>query len=85
MPSWVHTDSAIPDLPSEAFAALLEESKSVAFHTLKQMNNDKSEQKARRQQRWLSQKAWAVSDLELYPDFGRRTIGYTNKNPYLGK
>ena len=85
MPSWAHADSAIPDLPSEAFSALLEEAKSVAFHTLKQMNNEKSEQKARRQQRWLSQKAWAVSDLELYPDFGRRTIGYTNKNPYLGK
>lgn len=72
MPSWVHDDDAYPDLPSEAYAALLEEAKSVAFHTLKQVNNQKSEQKARRQQRWLSQKAWSVSDLELYPDYGRK-------------
>ncbi len=84
MPTWVHSDTAIPDLPSEAFSALLEESKSVCFHTLKQMNNDKAEQKARRQQRWLSQKAWAVADNELYPDYGRKNSGY-RKNPYFGK
>ena len=84
MPTWVHSDTAIPDLPSEAFSALLEESKSVCFHTLKQVNNDKAEQKARRQQRWLSQKAWAVSDNELYPDYGRKSVGFRN-NPYFGK
>ena len=84
MPQWVHEDDAYPDLPSEAFSALLEEAKSVCFHTLKQVNNDKAEQKARRQQRWLSQKAWAVSDLELYPDFGRKPIGSRN-NPYIRK
>lgn len=84
MPVWTSGDTVVPDLPAEAFAALLEEAKSVAFHTLKQMNNDKAEQKARRQQRWLSQKAWAVADLELYPDFGRRPVG-TMKNPYIRK
>lgn len=84
MPSWVHGDEATPDLPSEAFAALLEEAKSVCFHTLKQMDNQKSEQKARRQQRWLAQKSWAVSDLELYPNYGRKAK-YNNRNPYLEK
>ena len=84
MPTWVHKDTAIPDLPSEAFSALLEEAKSVCFHTLKQANNDKAEQKARRQQRWLSQKSWAVADEELYPDYGRKRSGVT-KNPYFGK
>ena len=84
MPEWNDGDDFVPDLPSEAFAALLEEAKSVAFHTLKQVNNDKAEQKARRQQRWLSQKAWAVSDLELYPDFGRKPVG-TRNNPYFRK
>ena len=84
MPTWVAKDHAYPDLPSEAFAALLEEAKSVCFHTLKQSNNDKAEQKARRQQRWLSQKAWAVADNELYPDYGRKRTSQI-RNPYFGK
>ena len=84
MPTWVHSDTSVPDLPSEAFSALLEEAKSVCFHTIKQVNNDKAEQKARRQQRWLSQKAWAVSDNELYPDYGRKGSG-NRRSPYFGK
>jgi hypothetical protein len=84
MPTWVHADDHIPDLPSEAFMALQEEAKSTAFLTLKQMGNEKAEQKARRQQRWLAQKAWAVSDLELYPDFGRKPKG-SLRNPYIDK
>ena len=83
-PSWTHSDTFTPDLPIEAFSALLEESKSVCFHTLKQMNNDKAEQKARRQQRWLSQKAWSITDEELYPDFGRKRAA-RNTNPYIDK
>ena len=83
-PSWVMEDDAAPDLPSEAFAALLEESKSVCFHALKQMNNDKAEQKARRQQRWLAQKSWAVADLEVYPNYGRKRAA-RNQNPYIDK
>lgn len=71
-PTWVHTDSAIPDLPSEAFAALVEEAKSTAFVELKQTANQKAEQKASRQQRWLSRKAWAVKGGIRYDDYGRK-------------
>lgn len=72
IPSWTHTDSAIPDLPDEAFPALIEESKATAFFTLKQMINDKAEQKAQRQNRWLSRKVWRVNGGINYPNFGRK-------------
>lgn len=71
-PSWVHLDAAIPDLPEEAFAALIEESKSTAFFTLKQMMNQKAEQKANRQNRWLSRKAWKAKGGVRYDNYGRQ-------------
>ncbi len=71
-PTWVQSDTAIPDLPSEAFSALEEEAKSVAFLTLKQMVNSKAEQKSARQQRWLSRKAWRAQGGVRYDDFGRK-------------
>jgi hypothetical protein len=72
MPTWEHTDEAIPNLPDEAFAGYLEESKSTAFLVLKQMNNQKAEQKAARQSRWLSRKAWTAKGGVRYEDYGRR-------------
>lgn len=71
-PDWVRTNEAIPDLPSEAFPALLEEAKSTAFATLKQMVNQKAEQKANRQQKWLSRKAWRLEGGVRYDDYGRK-------------
>jgi len=71
-PSWTHTDDAIPDLPSEAFPALKEESKSQCFFVYKQMVNQKAEQKSARQQRWLSRKAWRTHGGVRYPNYGRR-------------
>jgi hypothetical protein len=70
-PTWVHTDAAYPDLPEEAFSALIEEAKSTAFIVLKQMANQKAEQKAGRQQRWLARKAWKVQGGIRYPSYGR--------------
>lgn len=70
-PSWSQTNDAIPDLPSEAFSALEEEAKSVCFLTLKQMVNSKAEQKASRQQRWLSRKAWRAQGGVRYDNYGR--------------
>ena len=70
-PKWVRTNEAIPDLPIEALPALLEESKSTAFFTLKQMANQKAEQKAARQQRWLSRKAWRIEGGIEYENYGR--------------
>ena len=79
-PDWTHSDSFIPDLPSEAFPALLSEAKSTAFLALKQVANDKAEQKAMRQSRWLSRKAWRVSGGVRYPNYGRKSVGYSHKS-----
>jgi len=71
-PLWSHADEFIPDLPSEAFPALLEEAKSTAFVALKQTANQKAEQKVGRQNRWLSRKAWALNGGIKYDSYGRR-------------
>jgi hypothetical protein len=71
-PTWVHEDDAIPNLPPEAFSALLAEVKSTAFVEVKQMANQKAEQKSARQQRWLSRKAWRVEGGVRYDDYGRK-------------
>lgn len=72
MEDWVHEDSAVPSLPAEAFSGFLEEAKSTAFFVLKQMANQKAEQKAGRQQRWLSRKAWRTAGGVRYEDYGRK-------------
>lgn len=72
VPTWVRTNEAIPDLPVDAFPALLEEAKSTAFLALKQVANQKAEQKANRQQRWLSRRAWRTEGGIVYPDYGRK-------------
>lgn len=71
IPEWEQVDDFIPDLPIEAFPALLEEAKSTAFLTIKQSANQKAEQKASRQQRWLSRKAWSAQGGVRYADYGR--------------
>jgi hypothetical protein len=71
-PTWTMSNEFVPDLPIEAFPGLLEEAKSTAFFTLKQMQNDKAEQKASRQKRWLSRKAWKNAGGIKYPNYGRR-------------
>lgn len=72
-PSWTQADDAIPALPADAFPALIEESKSTAFFVLKQMANEKAEQKAVRQRRWLSRKAWKAHGGIRYDDYGRKS------------
>lgn len=72
-PTWTREDDFIPDLPIEAFPALLEEAKSTAFFVLKQMPNQKAEQKASRQNRWLSRKAWRAQGGVRYEDYGRKS------------
>ena len=72
-PTWSHIDAFIPNLPIEAFPALLAESKSTCFFNIKQMPNQKAEQKSARQQRWLSRKAWKTKGGVEYQDFGRKS------------
>ena len=66
-------DDFIPNMPEEAFPALLAEAKSSCFIKLKQVASQKDEQNAQRQQRWLSRKAWKVKGGVNYPDYGRRS------------
>lgn len=73
-PVWEQRDDFIPDLPSEAFSLLEEEAKSTTFLALKQMANQKAEQKAARQQRWLSRKSWQAQGGIRYPSFGRKGL-----------
>lgn len=72
IPSWLHQDDYVPDLPAEAFTALLEESKSRAMLRLKQVQDIKAEQEANKQQRWLSRKNWTVNGGIRYPNYGRK-------------
>lgn len=72
VPSWIRTNEAIPEFPIDAFPALLAESKSTAFMALKQVANQKAEQKAGRQQRWLARKAWRAEGGVQYPNYGRK-------------
>ena len=85
-PEWTGLDNSIPDLPAEAFPALVEEAKSTAFYALRQVANEKAEQKATRQNRWLSRKAWRAKGGIRLPNYGRRKAytGY-EKNPLLDK
>lgn len=83
MPKWSHTDDFVPDLPSEAFMALIAEVKSVAFVEIKQQENAKAEQTSRRQQAWLARKDWRVHGGIQYPDYGRRgRKGSTGRLPF---
>lgn len=73
MPDWQTTDTFVPDLPEEAFMALLEEAKSRAMVKLKQIEDPKSEQEAQRQHRWLSRNSWKVKGGIKTPNYGRNS------------
>lgn len=76
IPSFEMRDDFVPDLPIEAFSALIEEAKSKAMFKLNEVQDVKSEQEASRQQRWLSRKAWSVHSEDIYPyDYGRSRYG----------
>lgn len=73
IPTFLLEDDYVPDLPIDAFPLLFEEAKSTAFVTLKQSTNPKAEQKASRQNRWLSRKAWRAAGGVSYDDYGRKS------------
>lgn len=70
-PVFTLSDSHIPDLPEEAFPALLAEAKSTAFARIKQAPDAKSEQQAKRQRSWLSRKSWSAGESMQFPNYGR--------------
>ena len=71
-PEFFLVDDFVPDLPTEAFAALVEESKSTASFKIKQYADQKSEQQASKQHRWLSRKAWKAHGGVRYYSYGRK-------------
>lgn len=72
-PSWEMSDDFIPDLPMEAFPALLANVKSASMIRLKQTVDNKAEADFQHQQRWLSRKAYSVRPNDIYPHrIGRR-------------
>jgi hypothetical protein len=73
IPTWTQSNSFVPDLPIDAFPAFIEEVKSTAFFTIKQMVNQKAEQKTTRQNRWLSRKSWRAHGGVRYEDYGRKS------------
>lgn len=82
IPPFEMEDDFTPDLPDEAFAALIEEAKSKAMFKLKQTQDIKAEQEANRQQRWLSRKAWKTHEKDLYPySYGRKNAKGRRKDP----
>lgn len=72
-PSWSMVDNFTPDLPSEAFPALLAEAKSTAFNRIKQAPDGKAEQQATRQRAWLSRKSWRTNGGIKLPSYARRS------------
>ncbi len=48
LPTWTNSDSFTPDLPAKQFTLLLNEAKSLAWAELKQAQNAKAEQRARK-------------------------------------
>lgn len=82
IPAFEMEDDFVPDLPDEAFAALIEEAKSKAMFKLKQMQDIKAEQESSRQQRWLSRKAWKTHAPDMYPySYGRKNAKGRRKDP----
>jgi hypothetical protein len=81
---WTHDDDFIPNLPADAFPALLEEAKSKSFIKVAQREDPTAAVEARRQQTWLARKAWRVAGGIQYPNYGRnRSKGY--KDPTFCK
>ena len=76
MPAWDYSlfedpDHFIPDLPENAFTALVEEAKSKASLRLAQKADEKAEQEAGRQNRWLARNARRINGGIEYPNYGR--------------
>lgn len=73
---WQHVDDFVPVLPADAFPALIEEAKSKSFMKVAQRVDQSAALEARRQQAWLSRKAWRVAGGIRYPSYGRKSGSY---------
>jgi hypothetical protein len=75
-PTWIHTDSFIPEIPEKFFPTLLAEAKSQAFVNLKQTSNAREERKAQRGRVIMRNEAWKNEEGEIKynskVNYGRR-------------
>lgn len=81
-PVWRVEDNFVPDLPMEAFPALLAEVKSVAVFKLDKEIDTKSEQQSTRQQKRLSFQNWVVAGGVRYPNYGRNVGKVSSSVPF---
>ena len=72
VPSLNLSDSAVPNLPPDAWAGFIEEATKKAQWWVRQMEDPVAEQESKRQRRWLSRKQWVVNGGIKYPDYGRK-------------
>lgn len=71
-PDFLMEDDFVPDLPAEAFPALLSKARSQAMYWLKQMTDPISEAERKRQQRWLARNQWSSQPTRDSFNYGRR-------------
>lgn len=77
-PSWTASDTFVPSLDIQHFPLLLSEAKSVCFVTLKQIANQKEEQRARKHRisfqhrKWKSQENREAQFSNTRTDYARR-------------
>ena len=71
IPDWNHFNGFVPPLPIDAFPQLIEEAKSRAAVKLRQQPDQKAEQEAQRQRRYMARKDWAIAGGIRFPNYGR--------------
>ncbi len=71
-PDFLISNNFVPDMPAKYFPYYLSEAKSVAFNALKQLPNQKEEQRSRRQRtRLVTEKRRTHNYLVKSPNYGR--------------
>ena len=72
VPELKFEDDAVPDLPPDAMSGLVEEATSKCQWLIRQFEDPKSEQEAKRQSVWMARKQWRVAGGIKYRDYGRK-------------
>jgi uncharacterized protein with NAD-binding domain and iron-sulfur cluster len=72
MPDFIVQNSAIPNLPDDAFALLVESAKSKASWKLRQVADPAAQAEAKRQTKWLARNHRRVNKGIKYPNYGRK-------------
>lgn len=72
IPDFQLVDSFVPDLPTDAFSLLYQETLSRAQLKAREFQDLKAEQEAVKQSRWMSRNAFRVNGGIRYPDYGRK-------------